>query len=189
MKYFIFVLMVTLLVCCNKKPTAIIPKPTAIIPIDSNDIITFKSQLIESDDSVPYYQCDEYVPFTIKLTSNNVDSLYRGFFKCSIKPIINEYDSTLVDTIYTYSNQKNEIKIYKAKHGDFLFLYDVTDTIFELNGNIKLRMTKERFARKFNIVGLTMDIVDIGNLEQTSIIRFFFKNDMLYRINYEPYFE
>ena len=183
MKNLIFIgLMITLIMSCNSR----LASNSAT---NSSDSITFKSQLIESDNSVPYYQCDDYNAFKIELNTKSLDSLYRGFLKCSKEPIINKQDSTVIDSLYIYSYKNNKIKIYKAVHADLLALYDVTDSIFELNGKIKPGMAKEKFAKKFNIIGLTKDTVDIGNLEHTDVLRFYFKDNVLIRIKNEPYLD
>ena len=155
-----------------------------------NDTITFKTQLIESDSSIPYYQCDDYFAYNIQLSTKNVDSIYPAFFKCSKEPIINIYDSTIIDTICTFSKGDNMIKIYKSYYsGDLLMLFDVADTIFKLNSNIRIGMSKDRFIKKFGLTGLKNDTIEIGNMEHTDAFRFYFKNNLLRRIRNEPYLD
>jgi hypothetical protein len=169
-----------LILSCNKSI-----KPSATI--NAEDTITYETLLTDTS-AVPYYQSDDYFAFNSELNTRSVDSLYP-FLTTSKKLIINDHDSTVIDTIYSYSYKENEIQIYKSAYGDFLSLYDITDTIFVLSGNIKTGITKDYFFKKFNIRSITKDTIDIGNLEQTFVVRFYFKEDKLNRIRIEPYLD
>ncbi len=156
---------------------------------NDNDMVSYKTKLVVSLNSIPYYQCDDYSAFNIEPRCKVIDSLYHGILQCTKEPLINTYDSTIVDTIYTYSNKLNKIVIYKAIGRELLSLYDVSDTVFEINGKIKPGISKDMFCRKFNINGLTQDTVDVGDLEQAFVVRFYFKANILKRIKTEPYLD
>ena len=156
----------------------------------SNEATNFKSTLRDVSDSIPYYLCDDYYAFTIRPNTKNIDSLYHGLFACTKETIVNRQDSSVIDTIYNYSHKNNIIKIYKSFYsGDLLLLFDVMDSNFEINSNIKPGISKAEFIKKFNIQSLQKDTVDIGNIERTDVIRFYFKHDILRRIYYEPYLD
>jgi hypothetical protein len=160
------------------------------LPSNPDYTITFNSKLIDSIGGVDYFQCDDYSAFKISPNTKSIDNTFHGYFNFTKEPIINMQDSTIVDTIYKYVNHDNKIEIYKSYYsGDLLMLYDVVDSIFEINGNIKPGISKDYFQKKFNIKGAIEDIVDIGNLEQTNVVRFYFKYNKLIRIRTEPYID
>jgi hypothetical protein len=88
----------------------------------------------------------------------------------------------VIDTIYTFSNSRNKIRIYRARHNDFVFVFDVTDPQFKLAGNISPRMTKELFIQKFHLTQTISDKVQISDSEGTMKFIFYFKNKRLNRI-------
>jgi hypothetical protein len=97
--------------------------------------------------------------------------------------VINKYNSSVIDTIYTFSNNENKILIYRAKQNDFIFIFDVTDSKLKLTGNIKPGMTKDLFSQKFHITEKINNKVQIANSQGTVRFMFYFENNMLKRIN------
>ena len=181
-KMILITLTMTFLINCNNNQSQ-------MRSTNTDDTLTFKSQLTNKQGGVPYYQSDDYFAFKIEPDTKNIGSLYQIHFSCSKESVINKQDSTLIDTVFTYIYKNDKIKIYKTTDKDLLTLFDVTDTIFEINGKIRPGISKDYFSKKFNIKGLINDTVDIGNIEHTFVIRFYFKNDKLKRIMTEPYFD
>ncbi|MBN1159301.1 MAG: hypothetical protein JXA61_07955 [Bacteroidales bacterium] len=169
-------------VCCNTRHTQ---RTSA----DPDDTITFISQLIDITNGIPYYQSDDFYAFITEPDTKNIDSLYKASFKVSVEPFVNIHDTTVVDTIYTFTYRENKIVIYKSRYKDLLVQFDVTDSMFEINGNISPGISKDYFTKKFNIDHLSQDTVDIGNLERTDVARFYFRNSTLVRIRIEPYLD
>lgn len=159
------------------------------IPASPNDNRTYKTELTDATDNIPYYRCDEYVPFDTEPDTKNIESKYPVPFKCSKEPFVNVHDAKVTDTIYTYAYRDNKIVIYKSLYKDLLVIFDVTDKRFEVNGGLAPGISKEYFLKRFRIKNLAADTVDIGNMEHTYVTRFYFKDNELVRIKIEPYLD
>lgn len=159
------------------------------IPASPNDNKTYKTELIDATDNIPYYRCDEYVPFDTEPDTKNIEDMFPVALKCSKEPFVNVHDKKITDTIYTYTYRDNRIAIYKSRYKDLLAIFDVTDKRFEINGGLAPGISKEYFLKKFSIKNLVADTVDIGNMEHTDVTRFYFENNELVRIKIEPYLD
>lgn len=157
--------------------------------VANKDTTSYESRYLEIDGTVPYYQCDDYYAFKRDITPEYIDSVYAGFFKSSKEPVKNKQNEEITDTIISLFHDDNVIKIYHSGKDNFLALYDVTDPLFRLEGNIGTGITKETLQRKFRIKQEVKDTIDIGNMEQTFVIRFFFNHNKLKRIRTEPYLD
>ena len=150
-----------------------------------DDKILFHSKFLFTDSSqIAHFECNNFATealsnYTFFLINKN----YVGFLNRSKKPIQNEYNQAVIDTIYTFNNSKNRIQIYRAVHRDFIFIFDVTDPIFSLKGNVRPGMTKELFLRKFQITENIPNKAQIGNKDGTQKFNFYFENNKLKRIN------
>ncbi|MBN2481809.1 MAG: hypothetical protein JXB19_08720 [Bacteroidales bacterium] len=170
------------MVCCNTRHS----QRTSANP---DDTITFRARLIDTTNDVPYYESDDFYAFRIEPDTKNIVSLYKVPFKLSKEPFVNIHDTTVVDTIYTYAYRDNKIVIYKSRYKDLLAQFDVTDSMFEINGKLSPGISKDYFLNKFNIDHLIHDTVDIGNMDRTDVNRFYFRNNTLVRIRIEPYLD
>lgn len=119
----------------------------------------------------------------------NLNRNYLNVLMCSKLTVVNEHDSTVTDTIYTYSDSKNKIQIYRAKQNDFVFTFDVTNPQFMLAGNIKPGMTKDEFYHKFRSSTHPNNIVEITDSEENMFFMFYFENNLLSRINSSLYLD
>jgi hypothetical protein len=146
--------------------------------------ISFKSKFIDKDSlGIPYYQSNEFLEVAIKeYTIKSVKKKYSAQFKLTLIPTVNVHDSRIVDTIYNFSNNKNLIEFYRARHADFVIKFDVTDDIYKLDKCISVGLDKNAIVKDFGIKENIGDIVMIGNLEQTTTFAFYFKNKKIVRI-------
>jgi hypothetical protein len=157
--------------------------------IKVQDTITYHTLLLNDNSSIPYYQCDDYDAFGVIPNTKNMERLYRVAFKITKDTVANRLDSKITDTIYTYEYTGNKIKIYKAVHIDLLALYDVSGSKFGLKGNVRPGMPKDHFIKKFNMTEPVRDTLDIGNMEHTFVIRFYFSKNKIKRIKIVPYLD
>ena len=157
--------------------------------LQSEDTILFQAKLLDSTSSIPYYQSDAFSAIDIEATIFDIKNKFGDFLKCTKEPSVNKYDSIITDTILAYHYANSIIKIYKTGQSHLLLLYDISDSIFSLNGKIKTGLSKEEFAYKFAINDLTPDTFYIGNTEQTFVFKFYFRNNILTRISSSPYFD
>jgi hypothetical protein len=149
------------------------------------DTIVFHSNNSYSDSSaVATFECEDFVSEALNnYTIPILNKEYKGILNCSKESVVNRHDSDVIDTIYTFSNAENKIQIYRAEENDFIFTFEVMDSIFKLTGNIKTGMTKENFIRKFQITETINNQVQIVNSEGTMRLMFYFENNRLKLIN------
>jgi hypothetical protein len=175
-----FVIISAILVCAG----CTIFKHNKSSNLTEKDNITFYSKYSYTDSSnVAYFECENFVSDALNNYSIAIiNKEYLKVLNCKKEIVINKYDSAVKDTIYTYSNPHNLIQIYRAKQNDFVFTFDITDSIFKLRGNIKAGMTKEAFLQKFHITKPIMNKVQLANLEGSMRLMFYFENNKLQRV-------
>jgi len=152
--------------------------------IDVNEDTTlFHSKFSNSDEGASF-ECDSFASNALnKYTVAIINQKFSSILNYSKESVVNRHDSAVTDTIYTFSKPENIIQIYRAKHDDFIFTFDVTDSLFKLKGNVRTGMTKENFSRKFRITKTIKNKVQIVNSDGTSKFMFYFENNRLKRIN------
>ncbi len=146
---------------------------------------TFKDSL-----EGPYYQSDDFVSNAIEAyTIESVRKKYSDQLKLTLVPNINMHDSTIVDTVYAFSNDRSKIEFYRAKQADFIQKFDISDTVFKLDGCIAVGLLKDSLAKQFGIKENIGDTITIGNMERTSTFTFYFKNNRIVRIGSYQYLD
>jgi len=153
--------------------------------------INFKTKFIDKDSlGIPYYQSDEFTDDAIKEYSIKLlKEKYSAKLKLTLIPFVNIYDSTIVDTIYKFSNNNNVIEVYRAKEKDFVINFDITDPIFKLIGCLSIGSGKDSVVKQFGIKENIGDTIVIGNMNQTATFTFYLKNNKIVRIGSYIYFE
>ena len=147
--------------------------------------ILFHSRYSFTDSSlVANFECEDFVSDALNdYTIAFLNKAYLSILNCSRESVVNRHDSAIIDTIYTFSNHKNKIQIYRAKQDEFIFTFNVTDSTFKLTGNVKPGMSKEAFAKKFQITEPLNSKVQLFNSEGNMRFMFYFENNRLQRIN------
>ena len=145
----------------------------------------FKSTFLFFDSTqVAYFECNEFVSDALNNYSiETINHNFAGLLHSVKVAIVNKHDSAVIDTIYTFSNPANKIQIYKAKQNDFIFTFDVTDSLFNLIGDVNPGMTKDAFSQKFHITETINEKVQIANSEDSMRFMFYFEKGKLKRIN------
>jgi len=184
MKKILGLIFLTILFGCSITKHLTEKKPDCIIK-------NFKTQFTDKDSSgVPYYQSEEFANTALKDYSiKSIKDRYRGNLKISLIPIVNRYDTKIVDTIYRFSNHNNLIEVYRAKQADFVIQFDISDAVFKLNGCISAGSDKNSIAKQFGIKESIGDIITIGSQEKTVTFTLYFKNNKVVRIRCYIYFE
>jgi hypothetical protein len=142
----------------------------------------------QDTDDLPYIQNDSFVAntFGFPATVRNFQKNFRGKFTITKKPIKNIHNSTVVDTVYTFSAGKTKIELYKAKHRDILqSAYIDTDKI-PLKFNIKIGDSKTDVAKRLK-ADITVNQIQVGDLEQGQVYTLKFSKGKLTSISYEGY--
>lgn len=152
--------------------------------VDEGAILFHSKTSISDSNEVARFESEDFVSEALKnYTIKTVQHEYLHNLKCTKESIVNMHDPAIIDTIYNFSNHKNKIQIYRAKHKDLIILFDVTDQIFKLSGDIKPGMAKNVFLRKFHIAETEKNKVNITNAEGSISFMFYFENNRLKRIN------
>ncbi|QIA09331.1 hypothetical protein [Draconibacterium halophilum] len=144
----------------------------------------FSSSYAGTENNIPYYSSNEFTNNALKsYTLDYLKSAFAGKNETSKTPVDNLHDNSIVDTIYHFSDNSNEIEYYKGTHANFITKFDVTDSQYDLYGGISAGTRKDDFTKAFNIENKTGDVVNIGNASQTAIYTFYFRNNKIQRIS------
>jgi hypothetical protein len=98
----------------------------------------------------------------------------------------NRHVDNIVDTIKKYKYDDITIAAYKAVSEEWIFEGKILSSSLEFSKIYKIGMFKQQFEETIN-TKLRSERVSIGNLEQTSVFIFTFKNNVLVEVNYEGY--
>jgi len=183
-KNLFFLSMIMVLASCNHLK---LDKSTA--PLDENPTVYHSKFSSIDSNQVANYESEDFASTALNNYTIAKISKEFSFLKCTKESVVNSYDSSVIDTIYTFSNRNNKIQIYRAKHNDFIFTFNVTDSKFKLNGNIKPGITKELFSRKFSITEAINNKVQIVNSNRTIMFMFYFESNRLIRISSDLYLD
>jgi hypothetical protein len=139
---------------------------------------------------VESFECNEFVWEALKAyTIGQMEEKFGNILTCNHESVINMYNPDVIDTIYSFSDDNNEIQFYKARENSFVLTFTVTDTLFKLNGNIHPGMTKDDFALVFNISKPLENTVIIQDSDDTITFQFFFENNRLMQITSDIYLD
>lgn len=156
----------------------------------NNDKILFHSKNYFTDSSkVTFIECNEFVSNALSRYNIAIITKIYPMFDCTIEPVINSHDSSFIDTVYTFSDSKNKIQIYRARHKDFVITFDVTNSKFGLRSNVKVGITKKLFIRKFQIKKSISNEVQVVNSDSSMKFIFYFENNRLIRIKSDLYLD
>lgn len=120
------------------------------------------------------------------LESELDDFILNPKFNLSVAPKMNIHNQTIIDTIKTRSFGNNRIYSYKSKNKEWVYSAKIRSSEFEFLEAIKIGIKKETFERIIKLE-LKSDLIKIGNLEQTSVFVFSFKDNRLMAIDYSGY--
>jgi hypothetical protein len=162
-----------------------ITKPGKAMKTANENAMQFHSRFLFSDSSqVAYFECDDFVSDALaNYTIATITGKYSDLLHLTQERVVNRHDSTVIDTIYTFSNPGNKIQIYRAKQNEFLFTFQVRDSLFNLMGDVKTGMSKDAFSFKFNITEPIVDKVQMANSEDSMRFIFYFEKNRLMQIN------
>ena len=140
--------------------------------------------------AIPYIRNDDFVSnaFEFPLTVKNLEKQFGDLLSISKKPINNNYDKSIVDTLYTFFSGNTKIEIYHSSDNDILESAFIDTDKISLKYNIKIGDTKSNISKLFK-TKISADKVQVGDLENESVYTFIFSNDKLISISYEGYSE
>jgi hypothetical protein len=179
LKNLFFIVIIFVMTSCNS-----LKLDKSVTSVDK-DTAEFNSKFSHTGpDRVSYFVSEDFVADALNdYTIAMINKEFSSVLKCSKESVVNRHDPAVIDTIYTFSNPQNKIQIYRANQDEFIITFDVTDSLFNLAGNIKPGITKDVFSRKFNITEPVNSKVQIANSESSMKFMFYFENERLKRIN------
>jgi len=168
---------------------SIIKPGQSLGPFDESHALFHPNYLFTDANQTAYFVSDKFVNGA--LTDYTIENLKKKYHFLTLyrKSVTNTHDPAVIDTIYTFSDTKNKIEIYRAKHRDFVFTFDVTNSRFSLPGNIKPHMRKNTFFQLFYITETTTNNIQIANSEGTMRFLFYFEKNRLKRITTALYLD
>ncbi|WP_166924341.1 hypothetical protein [Flavobacterium poyangense] len=163
------------LISCKQKEVETSKSVKAILKIENN--INIAEEQYIQDDSLT-------AKFFSELNTFKTDSR----FIIEKDPVNNRHVDNVVDTILISKFDKTKISSYKAISEEFIFEANIKNDEFQFSKNIKIGIKKKDFENSLKIK-INSNLLKIGNLEQTSVFVFNFKNDILKEILYEGYLD
>lgn len=157
--------------------------------IEENSKTYYSKFLLVEKSGIAIYECEDFVSNALNNYSISTLTKNHSYLKCSKKPIVNIHNSSIIDTIYTFSNSKNNIQIYRSKQKDLIFSFDVTNSDLSLTGNIHTGMAKDQFFQIFQITVPINNKVQITDSNGTIKFIFAFKNNRLNSIKSDLYID
>lgn len=140
--------------------------------------------------NVAYYQSDAFAYNAVKEYSiESVSKKYSNLLKLIVTPTENVHEKNVMDTIYNFSNDSNYIEFYRAGHADFIQRFDVSDSVFMLEGCVYVGLPKDSLKSRFGIKDDIGDTITIGNMEHSISYTFYFKNKKIKRIGSYQYID
>ena len=98
----------------------------------------------------------------------------------------NRHVDNQIDTIKIFKFKETNIQSYKAVSEEWIIEAKIMNSELQFSESVKIKMPKKALEKILK-TKLNSDIVKVGNLEQTSVFIFKFKNDNLQEIIYEGY--
>ncbi|WP_375325254.1 hypothetical protein [Flagellimonas sp. GZD32] len=178
----IIIAIVTLNISCKQSVSTNHEKQHKISKIDtqkeSESLNKLKNEQFIQNDSLAY-------AFEAELEEL---ALTNKKFSLKLNPYQNHHDENVIDTIKTYTYDKTELEFYKASNWEHIIGGVIKNSEISLGDSIKVGITKTTLGKSLN-VGINSDIVQLGNLEQTSLFIFEFNDEVLKTIKFEGYFD
>ena len=136
----------------------------------------------------PFYQNEKFVStaFGIKTTVHGFIKKYGNSFHVTKKPVSNEHNPRLTDTIYIFQKGNCKIEIYHSQSADFVQSAMITSPLIDIGSGIKIGQTKKEVITRLKLK-TTPNKFQVGDLESGSLYSFEFIQDTLNSVEFEGY--
>jgi hypothetical protein len=166
-------------------------------PIEENSNIAAdslkkeKEEIAAKDEVINYpsddcYAADEFVyVFVNFLNSDSVFLCTKGSYFMEKQLVDNKHVANQVDSIYLFSSDLNQLEYYITHSGKRFFRNgQIKGNDLCLDDKIKIGASKGVvFSNSAIEIDMVNDIVKVCDTEQMTFIDFYFKNDLLEKIN------
>ena len=188
-KFYTNILIVTMVVIfgCNTKKDATDVTKTSNNTCDTIKIETRYSARLTED--VPTYVTDSFInkaveAFTIDTLQKNLSEI----LPLKKEPFRNIHDTVRIDTIFHFSGARDTIKFYKSREKNFMIYLYLTSPEMALDSCVHPGMSKASFQSIFGINRPVGNTIQIANSDGTLRFIFYFRDDVLKRIESDFYF-
>ena len=179
---------ITLLISCNKEGSKKKIEENIAEPIIEKNIeknieenIEIKEkktfQFIEND-SVTHFWQSELKSLTKKFPNFSTETELRK----------NNYDETQIDTLKILTFENSKIIVYSTSNFYAVSSAEIRNPELPIWNYIKVGMKKYQLEKTLS-TPLKLDTIKVGNLEQTSLFEFNFKDGELNKIKFEGYID
>lgn len=149
-------------------------KENTEIPSSDTQIVNTEHQIIERDDLVSGWAKE-----LEKISRNDK-------FRMGKELVENRHMKDVIDTIKTFSFRKTSLRVYHTKGLYAVESAKINDPEFSLKGPVQIGMGKNKLGEILNLE-LNKNIVKVNNELGTLEFNFYFKNNILQRINFQGY--
>ncbi len=146
------------------------------------------SKKVESEIVIQEEQYIENDSILDKMNSKLYEFVKNPKFKVEKETFKNRYVDGVIDTVKTYTFDNTSIIFYKTASEEWIYDAKIANSEFELIALLKIGIERKLFEKIIQ-TKTNSNLVKIGNLEQTSVFVFKFKDDILQEIIYEGYID
>lgn len=109
-------------------------------------------------------------------------------FEVDRKPVNNRHVDNEVDTIITQKADKIELTSYKTASEEWIYKAVITNADLKFSESIQVGMEKDALGKILK-KELNSDLIEVGNLERTSVFIFHFEDEILREIEFDGYLD
>ncbi|MQP53188.1 MULTISPECIES: hypothetical protein [unclassified Flavobacterium] len=157
--------------------------------LEKNSEDSSENDVKKQIETIVVQEQEQYIenePILAKMESDLFELTKNPKFALEKELVNNRHVDDLIDTLKTYKFDKVSIQSYKTSNEEWICGAKILNSEFKLLKSIKIGINKSTFEKAVK-TKVNSNIVKIGNLEQTSVFVFKFKNNFLAEIVYEGY--
>ncbi|QGY47705.1 hypothetical protein GM418_29780 [Maribellus comscasis] len=95
--------------------------------------MNFSSSYSDTENNIQNYNCDDLANNALnKYSLNYLKTNFPSRKNYTIIPIKNLHDNRIIDTIYQFSENANNIEYYKGVYANFVTKFEVTNSKYAL---------------------------------------------------------
>ena len=178
-----FAIILISIVSCKQNETGKVQNNGQIPTVESGE-----ENGIEDSATVKMEQFIENDSLEMQLYSDLEKLTDNRTFEVDKKPVNNRHVDNVVDTIITLKADRIELTTYKASSEESIYKAVIRNPDIKFSESIQVGMKKDALEKILK-KELNSDLIEVGNLEQTSSFIFLFENDSLREIKFDGYLD
>ncbi|GLB49210.1 hypothetical protein [Neptunitalea lumnitzerae] len=173
LKQLVFIGIICSLICCNQKV-----ENDSIKSTSTSKVKLEKTNYISNDSLTETFLNDLYVLTSKHLLKTKKETIKNKHIK----------DTLIIDTLVKKSFKKSYFEIYKSSFKETLYKAKITDNNFFIGNYITVGIPKSKFEKIIK-QKVNNDTIEVGNLENTYVFKFMFKNNILSEIFFSAHLD